>query len=128
MTETYTISTARVLAPEDIAPGQFVAPLHKIHEYPARPPCDESGGSRDLGTLRWRVLASDGPYRVLEVCLPLVLVEDPDGMHEQLDTRDTTIARLSDAYGERAFAKDPQSAEPDFEALRARVLTQIGAR
>jgi len=128
MPEPYSISTTRVLAPEDIAPGQFVAPLYRIFERPAGSYCDESIESRDLGTLRWRAMISDGPYRVLDVCLPLVLVEDADGDKSQLDTRDTVIARLSDAYGQRAFAK-PRDDAPDladFKKLRAQVLSHLG--
>lgn len=129
MTEAYSISTTRILAPEDIAPGQFVSAIYRIYERPAGSCCDESIASREVGVLRCRLNADDGPYRVLEVCLPFVLVEDADGDKSQLDTRDTTIARLSDAYGERAFAKraDGASEEPDFHALRARVLSHIGA-
>lgn len=128
MTETYSISTTRVLAPEDIAPGQFVSAIYRIYERPAGSCCDESIASREVGVLRCRLNADDGPYRVLEVCLPFVLVEDTDGDKSQLDTRDTTLARLSQAYGQRAFAKgrDDAPASADFQKLRAQVLSHLG--
>ncbi len=132
MTEPQSIGAARILAPEDIAPGQYVATLYRVYEIPARPcdfELDASCKSQDIGTLRYRVMISDGPYRVLDVCLPVVLVEDLNGCREQLDVRDTTIAQLSQSYGDRAFRKDTNSGdEPDWTSLREVVAKHLGAK
>ncbi|MBL0920566.1 MAG: hypothetical protein IBJ10_00375 [Phycisphaerales bacterium] len=128
MADAYSITSVRTLAPEDVAPGQFVAAVYRVYERPAGSCYDDSIASREVGVLRCRLKADDGPYRVLEVCLPFVLVEDQHGDKSQIDTRDTTLARLSDAYGQRAFAKSRDDAPDltDFQKLRAEALRHIG--
>lgn len=45
------------------------------------------------------------PFRVVEVCVPFVLVAEPDGAHRTLDLRRHRLARVSDRFGQRAFAR-----------------------
>lgn len=45
------------------------------------------------------------PLRVVEVCLPFVLVEQVDGTHSTLDARRSRFARLTEEYARLAIKR-----------------------
>jgi hypothetical protein len=99
--ETY---IARLLAPEDIRPGTYVSVMYVVDEH--MPDSWERGESwRASGPLRYVRLPWEGatPVRVVEVCLPFVLVKTARGKHRTLDVRRYRLGRVSDHFGRRVF-------------------------
>jgi hypothetical protein len=45
------------------------------------------------------------PMKVVEVCLPFVLVRKASGKHETLDVRRYRFARVSKEFGRKAFKR-----------------------
>lgn len=104
MTTTNLLS--HVLAPEDIQVGDYLAILRVTSEYVV-PPWQRTDCNPELTpVMRFaHYPANTGrPLKVLEICLPFVLVEKPNGKHTSLDVRRMQLARISAAYGERVFA------------------------
>ena len=97
-------SMSRSLPPEDILVGQYVTVLHVVGEYLPFD-CDSDAACRGVHPLRTLWLPDSGgmPMRVIQVCLPFVLVERPNGRHRTLDVRRYKLARVSDQYGEEVF-------------------------
>ena len=60
-----------------------------------------------MTTLTWteRPGRAEPPLKVLEICLPYVLAEDPLGRPRMLDVRATRLARVSDRFGQAAFER-----------------------
>ena len=95
-------SLAMVLAPEDILPGEFVAPLNEIHEYPSFLwDQDESGSS--LVRVQLRADKAGKPRKVIAVCLPFVFLKTAKGRHLTVDVRQCQLVRLSRDYARRVW-------------------------
>lgn len=97
--------TARVLAPEDVAVGQFVT----IHRLMSQLLWIEDGNAYNapprLDVISCRHLpARPGvPLKVKAVCLPYVLVKHPKGKSKLIDLRRVDIALLDTAFGKAAY-------------------------
>lgn len=111
MVKEQNITVAKPLAPEDVAPGQFVAILHEVVNTP-RWAFDEgvwtlrpSPGSHAQAPEEF-----DVPMRVVAVCLPFVLVTCAPGGLRQVDVRRARLALLSAEYAAKAFP--PANPEP----------------
>ncbi len=100
-----TTNIARPLAPEDIRRGVYVTLLHVMTEFLPFSLCDEPWRRPEIVRTLW--LPHDGgvPMKVVEVCLPFVLVEKTDGTHTTLDVRRVRLAALSERFGRRAFKR-----------------------
>ncbi len=100
---------ARILAPEDVQPKMYVSIMHVVYEHVAW--CREPEPWRKGEPARSLLLPDDPsePLKVVEVCLPFVLVEDAEGDCKTLDVRRQRLAELSQRYGDavcmRAKAK-----------------------
>ena len=96
---------ARVLAPEDVRPGDYVALLEEIYELPSywwR--TDSVLESRDeLVRIRMIPTQENLPLKVKSVCLPFVLAKKPTGERQTLDLRRCRLARLDDRYAASAW-------------------------
>ncbi len=97
---------SRSLPPEDIAAGQYVTVLHEVCEFLPWD-CRQEASWRPVQPLRTLCLPESGgvPMKVIQVCLPFVLVERPNGRHRTLDVRRYKLARVSDQYGDEAFRR-----------------------
>ncbi len=105
-TTTKQISLARVIAPEDLAPGIFINILHDIDEsVPFLTSCETPLTPPRVTTYVSIPQWATGPLRVLAVCLPFVLVEFDCGMKRQLDVRRASLVRVPEEYGRVAFGK-----------------------
>jgi hypothetical protein len=95
---------AKSLAPEEIRPGDCVAVLHEIYEYPSWYWCSDPALANREETVRLRTIPRDEavPLRVDSVCLPFVLVRRPCGRHATLDVRRYRVARLDARYAKAA--------------------------
>jgi hypothetical protein len=101
--ETY---IARLLAPEDIRPGQFVAVLHVVDEYlPLGCLFGETWTPIEPLRVLWLPEPRGLPMKVLDVCLPFVLVKRPKGDCRTLDVRRQRLARVSTRFGRAAFER-----------------------
>jgi hypothetical protein len=97
------INIAKTLAPEDIRPGTYVSILHVFEEFTPfifgfEPPREPPETFRVM-----RMPRKVRPLRIVDVCLPFVLVEDTDGTPRTLDVRRYRLAALTDRYGRKAF-------------------------
>ena len=99
------LRTSSSIAPEDIRRGDYIAILRQVCEYV---PMFAEGKPED-GDLPRRILMlpKQGglPLRVVEVCLPFVLVEQVDGTHATLDARRSRFARLTEEYARLAIKR-----------------------
>lgn len=99
------LDVTRPLAPEDLEAGQFVAVLQRFKEFIW--PCAAFDVSGAVRTIRYRELPeeTDTPLKIVEVCLPFVLVRKPDGSHLSIDTRQVQLTRVSDRFGRKCFKR-----------------------
>lgn len=97
---------ARPLAPEDLRVDQYVCVLQVLHEFVPLWCIFEQGWTTPE-PVRLSMLPPDGgtPLRIVEVCVPFVLVEQIDGTHQTLDLRRHRLAALSERFGRRAFKR-----------------------
>jgi hypothetical protein len=97
--------TAKVLAPEDLRVGDYVALLHVVWELPSFFWCGGIGTNRPEEPVCLPLMPNNGgvPYRVRSVCLPFVLVKSPTGAPRHLDVRRYRLARLDRAYARAAW-------------------------
>jgi hypothetical protein len=107
MEEKLTIS--KPLAPEDIQPGTYIAVLAEVQEHLPLFFAPDAKYQR-IEPLKVSMLpcmcescAGGEPLKVLEVCLPFVIAKRPGGDLRTLDTRQHSLARLSDHYGQTVF-------------------------
>lgn len=107
-TKTQSRMLARPLAPEDIRPGFYVALLHVIGEHLSWAALDEPSWRR-LEPVRVQWLPPHWlgrhPMKVIEVCLPYVLVKEADGDYQTLDVRRHRLARVTRKLGQTAFER-----------------------
>lgn len=91
---------AHSLAPEDIRPGDHVAVLHEVWEYPSWYWCDDSSLADRAEVVRvcYTPREESAPLAVRAVCLPFVLVREPCGRERTLDVRRCRLARLDCAF------------------------------
>lgn len=66
---------------------------------------EESFKTPELIRLTWLPPDSSTPLKVIEACLPFVLVQQVDGVHRMLDLRRCRLARVSERFGSRAFKR-----------------------
>jgi hypothetical protein len=99
------LTTAKVLAPEDVRAGDYVALLHVVHEIPSFWWCGEMGTIRADEPVRIPFVPNNGgmPYRVRSVCLPFILVKTPSGNLRHLDVRRHRLARLDPEHARAAW-------------------------
>lgn len=97
---------SRPLAPEDVQPEQYVFVFHIVEELLPFWCLDENNWKK-IEPLHFVLMPGRevAPLRVVEVCVPFVLVEQPDGNHRTLDLRRHRLARVSDRFGQRAFKR-----------------------
>jgi hypothetical protein len=98
-------SLAKGLAPEEIRRGDFVAPLYVVHEWPSWFWCcgDDSLYPREE-LVRTRSMPGEeaAPLKVIEICLPFVLVETAQREGKTLDVRQMGLARLDRRFARKA--------------------------
>ena len=96
--------TMRAVAPEDIRAETYVTLLREVIEvFPFG--CLSESSWRKIEPLRVTVSCDEAgtPLRVIDVCLPFILVEDPCCRHRTLDVRRHQVARLKGRYARKAF-------------------------
>jgi hypothetical protein len=98
------IALAKALAPEEIRPGDYVAPLFMVVEWPSwyRDDC-VLGESREPLQNAMLPPCEPTPLKVVAVCLPLVLARSPTGEEGTLDIRRFRLARLERRFARRAW-------------------------
>ena len=96
---------AKVLAPEDVRIGDYVALLHVVCELPSFWWCDGISAMRPDEPVRVPFLVENGgiPLEVRSVCLPFILVKTPIGELRNLDVRRYRLARLDRGYAMTAW-------------------------
>ncbi len=96
---------AKVLAPEDVRVGDYVALLLVVCEVPSFWWCGGVGTTRPDEPIRIPFLVENGgvPLEVRSICLPFVLVKSPGGEHRSLDVRRYRLARLDRGYAKTAW-------------------------
>ncbi len=94
--------TSQSVAPEDIRVDDFVCLMRVVREWV--PLFDDDSWCRNQ-LRRAEHLPDDEqlPMRIVEVCLPFVMVKQTDGTHRMLDVRRHRLARVSDAFGRAVF-------------------------
>jgi hypothetical protein len=94
---------SRVVGPEDVRRGDYVTVTHTMYEY-IQDPC-VSTPSQEIPIARVTVMSDDAgkAKKIVEVCLPFVLVKDANGKLDSLDLRRHRVAKLTEKYGRRAF-------------------------
>lgn len=95
-----TAPIAKLLAPEDVSVGDFVAVLSVEHEYPwvsyyFEPPM---AGQEEVVRVRLRPCRPCAPMRVEAICLPFIFVRTATGDTQTIDVRAMRLAKLSPKY------------------------------
>lgn len=97
---------ARPRAPEDVRRGDYVSVLHVVGEHLC---CEQLAQAqyRSVEPVRiaWLPFGDPTPMKVLEVCLPFVLVREADGAPRTLDTRRYRLARVTEEFARKAFKR-----------------------
>lgn len=107
-------SLAKLLAPEEICPGDFVSLLHVFYDLPSFFWDDSAIHRREeLVRLCYLPETAGVPLKVIAVCLPFVLAKAPSGAQQPLDVRRVRLARLDAEYAAAAWKlckkKKPES-------------------
>jgi len=104
------VTMAKVLAPEDVRAGDYVALLQVVEEIWSFFWCGGIGMSRDE-PVRVPFIPENGgvPLRVCSVCLPFILVKAPTGDFRYLDVRQHRLARLNRAHARAAWKASKKS-------------------
>ena len=105
---------SRLIGPEDIRVGEYVTVSHVVYEWVSRD--EHQTLHRPIEPTRVTMMADDAgrPLRVVGVCQPFVLVEDPRGKHTTVDLRQHRLAKLSRDFGTHAFCRmRPSKGSPD---------------
>ncbi|HET6325894.1 MAG TPA: hypothetical protein VFG04_14550 [Planctomycetaceae bacterium] len=99
------LTTAKVLAPEDVRVGDYVALLHVVREMPSFWWCEGISTIRMDEPVRVAFVPNNGgmPFQVRSVCLPFILVKTPSGDLRNLDVRRYGLARLDRAHALAAW-------------------------
>ena len=120
-------TVAQSIAPEDLAAGQYVTPLTRLREHMPFF-CTEEAFKDRAEPYRMTCLPKvRAPVRVVEVCLPFVLIETPKGTTRMIDLRRYRLARVSDRFGrimfdqaQKAAAAETSSEESEEDVLQMR--------
>ena len=115
---------AQPLAPEDLAAGQYVTPLTRLREHMPFFCTEEAFKDRTEPYRMNCIPKVRAPVRVVEVCLPFVLIETPKGTTRMIDLRRYRLARVSDRFGRIMFeqARKAAAAETSSEESEEDVL------
>jgi len=101
-----TMSTAALVAPEDLRCGNFVAILSEIVELPSFLWLDWDRTHRGEPVRMRRIPLTSGlPWKVRAICLPFVFVESPYGKWETFDSRRAQLVRLKKSYAKTVWKK-----------------------
>jgi hypothetical protein len=94
---------ARTLAPEDVAPGDYVCVLAETYEW--FPFCCASEYGR-VEVQRATVIpnSTESPVLVEAVCVPFAFVRDAKGKRRMIDLRRVRLAGVSKRFGQAVFA------------------------
>lgn len=94
---------SRLIGPEDVRPGQFVAIAETTWQYVCLP-CDYSVATeaRVVHVTGWPE-GSGWPLKILKVCLPYAFAETASGAPVTIDLRRHRLARLRKSYGCAVF-------------------------
>lgn len=97
--------TIQTIGPEDLRPDDYVTVTHTTYEFVS--PFGDYSFRRTLEPVRVTCIppTAGAPLRVVEACVPFVLVRDADGRHQTLDLRRHRLVRLDADYGRRAFKR-----------------------
>ncbi|TVQ58344.1 MAG: hypothetical protein EA377_00190 [Phycisphaerales bacterium] len=98
---------ARSLAPEDIHSEMYIAVTHVIAQHMPMFCAEQSDLERgEPYRVVWLPRPEHRqPLRVLDVCLPFVLVESARRRTRTLDVRTCRLARLEDRFGRMYFKR-----------------------
>ncbi len=99
------VSVAARIAGEDLQPGDFIATLFEMVEFPsflwdstgATLPADE------VVRLKFQPRHEGRPLKVLAVCLPFVYTKDPQGQVVCIDSRQQALVRIDPTSGKRVW-------------------------
>ena len=98
--------TACAVAPEDIGRGDYLCVLHELHEFlPVGCLLEANHRPPELVRLLWLPSSDNTPLKVLEVCLPFVLVRKADGKHRTLDVRRYRLARVTARFAKKVLKR-----------------------
>ena len=95
------ISISKMIAPEDIRPGQYITILSIVDEVPSYmwDHIDPAVLAPEKLVRIEHMWSGGQVLKVKEVCLPLVFIRTPCGGLHTIDVRRFRLARLSDSYG-----------------------------
>ena len=115
--------TSRTIAPEDLAPGQFVAVSRVTYELISDEEV-ERPFSHDLTPRRIRLIPCDAgePLKVISVSVPFVMVRSAKGAHDTLDLRRIELMQLGTTYGRASYErmrKDHKERKPNKSKRRS---------
>ena len=100
-------TVSRILAPEDLREGDYVAVLRATFELPSFLWGGDTSIRPPEQPIRYVYSPCDSgtPLRVKSICLPFLFVRSPTGTHSILDLRRTELTRLTREYAETVCKK-----------------------
>ncbi|MEZ6063430.1 MAG: hypothetical protein R3C19_24040 [Planctomycetaceae bacterium] len=100
LTDALPVTAAKPTSAEDVRVGSYVTVLRSACELPSFFWGADVGAFPPELPIRYQHIPcnSGTPLKVKAVCVPFVLVRDPNGNHLTLDLRRSEVATLSDDY------------------------------
>lgn len=93
---------ARSIAPEDIKVGTYVMTLQRCYQIPMSK-CSPIGDPEIVVIpLVLRPFYTDLPSKVVDICLPYIVVERENRKTDVIDTRTQVLALVSNQFGKKA--------------------------
>jgi hypothetical protein len=98
-------SAVRHLAPEDVARGDYLAVLHDVYEVSPFGCFDEAPLRTERPPLRLAFIPREprALLKVVSICVPFVVVQNPAGQHSTLDLRLCAVGRVDRRHAERVW-------------------------
>jgi len=111
------LKTIKPIAPEDLQPEMYIAVTRVTVEYGPSFCSDTTMLPDGFKPKEVSYLPYPGgvPLKVIEVCVPFVLVELPNRRCQTIDLRRVEIARVSKRYGKTSFERLKRAKEDASE-------------
>lgn len=98
-----TLRLAKSVGLEDLRVGDYVTFLQVSYQYPSFLWCDSSQPQNEPVQITFLPFRAGVPLKIKAICLPFLVVAEPNKRSNTIDVRQCRLARLDDDYARAAW-------------------------